>query len=129
MQAQTWLQAVPPALLQVVPLADQPFVLRALQPVADKLDFGHFAHNKAAFRAALPDFAHLLAWAHLGAAGHQGAASPDALQAYGADAARWQEGVLDFAAAAVEVKKDFRAFRAACRTGALPTASKPLRGA
>ena len=127
-QTQTWLQAVPPALLQVVPLANQPFVLRALQPVADKLDFGHLAHNKGAFRAALPDFAQLLAWAHLRAAGHRGAASPDVLQAYGADAGRWQEGILRFAtAAAGEVKKDFRAFKAACRTGALPTAAKPLR--
>lgn len=125
-QTQTWLQAVPPALLQVVPLANQFFVLRALQPVADKLDFAQFGHSKAAFRAALPDFAQLLAWAHLRAAGHQGAAGPDVLQAYGADAERWQEGILRFAAdAAVEVKKDFRAFKAACRTGALPTAARP----
>lgn len=126
-QTQTWLQAVPPALLQAVLLEDQPFVLRALQPVADKLDFARFGHSKSAFRAALPDFAQLLAWAHLRAAGRQGAASPDVLQAYGAAAGRWQEGVLRFAAAAaVEVKKDFRAFKAACRTGALPTAAKPL---
>ena len=126
-QAQTWLQAVPPALLQAVSLDGQPFVLRALQPVADKLDFGHFDHNKATFRAAVPDFARLLAWAHLRAAGRQGAAVPDVLQAYGT-AGHWQEGVLRFADAAVsQVKKDFRAFRAACRKGALPTAAKPLK--
>ena len=127
-QAQTWLQAVPPALLQAVSLGGQPFVLRALQPVADKLDFAHFGHTKATFRAALPDFAQLLAWAHLRAAGRHGAATPDVLQTYGAAAAQWQAGVLHFADAAVnEVKKDFRAFKAACRTGALPTASKPLK--
>lgn len=126
-QDQTWLQAVPPALLQVASLDDQSFVLRALQPVADKLNFNHFGHSKAAFRAALPDFAQLLAWAHLRAAGRHGAATPDVLQAYGADAEHWKEEVLDFTIdAAAAVKKDFRAFRAACRTGALPTASKPL---
>lgn len=125
-QAQTWLQAVPPALLQALTLGDQPFVLRALQPVADKLDFGHFGHSKATFRAALPDFAQLLAWAHLRAAGRHGAAVPDVLQAYGA-APHWQEDVLGFAEdAAARVKKDFRAFRAACRTGTLPTAAQPL---
>ena len=127
-QAQTWLQAVPPALLQAVSLDGQPFVLRALQPVADKLDFSQFNHNKAAFRAALSDFAQLLAWAHLRAAGRHGAASPDALQAYGAAAAHWQEGLLRFADdATVRVKQDYRAFKAACQTGALPTASKPLK--
>jgi uncharacterized protein (DUF2252 family) len=127
-QIQTWLQAVPPALLQVVALDGQPFVLRALQPVADKLDFGHFSHSKATFRTALPDFARLLAWAHLRAAGRHGAASPDVLQAYGAAAAHWQEGLLHFAdEAATRVKQDYRAFKAACRTGALPTASKPLK--
>ncbi|GAC1602901.1 MAG: hypothetical protein NVS3B25_31310 [Hymenobacter sp.] len=124
-QAQTWMQALPPALLQAVSLGGQPFVLRALQPVADKLDFSHFAHSKATFRAALPDFARLLAWAHLRGAGRHGAAVPDVLQAYGT-AAHWQEGVLNFAvAAAVQVTKDFRAFRAACRAGALPTAPRP----
>ena len=127
-QAQTWLQAVPPALLQAVSLNGQPFVLRALQPVADKLDFSHFDHNKATFRAALPDFARLLAWAHLRAAGRHGAAVPDVLQAYGAAAEQWQEGLLRFAdVATAQVKRDYRAFKDACRTGALPTASKPLK--
>ena len=121
-QNQTWLQAVPPALLQVVPLLDQPFVLRALQPVADKLDFDHLAHGRQAFRAALPDFARLLAWAHLRAAGHQGADGPDALQAFGTAAADWSGEVLSFAGqAAATVREDYRAFRKACRVGILPT--------
>ena len=127
-QTQTWLQAVPPALLQAVMLDGQPFVLRALQPVADKLDFSQFGHNKATFRAALPDFAQLLASAHLRAAGRHGAAVPDVLQAYGTAVEHWQEGLLRFAdEAAARVKKDFGAFKDACRTDALPTAARPLK--
>lgn len=122
-QAQTWLQAVPPALLQPLYLRGQPFVLRALQPVADKLDFDHFTHSEAAFRAALPDFGRLLAWAHLRAAGHRGAAGPDELQAFGAAyAADWAEPLLRFATHAVaQVREDYHDFRAACRAAALPT--------
>ena len=36
---------MPSALLRVVPLLNQSFVLRGLQPVADKLDFDHLAHG------------------------------------------------------------------------------------
>ncbi|GAC1590712.1 MAG: DUF2252 family protein [Hymenobacter sp.] len=119
-QAQTWLQAVPPALLQAMELRGQPFVLRALQPEADKLDFVNHKHGKAAFLAALPDFARLLAWAHLRAAGRRGAATPDALQAFGAAPAQWQAEVLHFATqAATQVRKDHREFRAAYWAGAL----------
>ena len=128
-QAQTWLQAVPPARLQAVALNGQPFVLRALQPVADHLDFTALPHRKAAFRAAVPVFASLLAWAHLRAAGHRGAAGPDALQAFGAAGAAWRADGLHFALrAAAQVRADYEEFRAACHGGLLPTAPPP-RGA
>ncbi|MFD1466634.1 DUF2252 family protein [Hymenobacter caeli] len=121
--AQVRLQAVPPALLQALALAGQPFVLRALQPVADKLDFSNFTHGAAGFRAALPTFGRLLAWAHLRAAGRQGAAGPDELMAFGEAAADWLPGLLHFATAAkAVVREDFHSFRRACRAGQLPTA-------
>ncbi len=123
-QCQTWLQAVPPAPLLAIELLGQSFVLRTLQPVADKLDFD-LTHGQAAFRTALPDFARLLAWAHLRGSAHRGGAGPDALQEFGAGAA-WQAGVLSFTTDAVtQVGQDYRAFRAACRTGALPTSAHP----
>ena len=124
-QAQTWLQAVPPAPLLAIGLLGQSFVLRTLQPVADKLDFD-LTHGTAAFRTALPDFARLLAWAHLRASAHRGGAGPDALQEFGTGSADWQTGVMSFATDAVtQVGKDFRTFRAACRTGALPMSAHP----
>ena len=120
-QAQTWLQAVPPALLQAVPLLGHSFVLRALQPVADKLNFERQPLGPVAFRAALPDFARLLAWAHLRAAAHAGAAGPDELQAFGTAAAAWLGPMQHFAvSAAAIVREDYRAFRQACRAGILP---------
>ena len=110
--AQTYLQAVGPALLQPLELGGRPFVLRALQPVADKLDFARLAQDPAAFEATLPDLAHLLAWAHLRAAAHRGAAGPDELRAFGQAAARWQPVLLASAEAMqAEVEADYAAFK------------------
>lgn len=120
-QVQCWLQAVPPALLHTLAVDGQPFVLRTLQPVADKLDFASLPHRKAAFRAAVPQFAQLLAWAHLRAAGHQGTAGPDALQTFGSAQKGWRSDVLRFALrAATQVRADYQDFLAASRRGEVP---------
>ena len=119
--AQRWLQAVPPALLQPLAFDGQPFVLRSLQPVADKLAFATLPHRKAAFRKAVPQFAQLLAWAHLRAAGHWGAAGPDALQTFGSAHDGWRADVLRFAfQARAQVGADYREFSAACHRGDVP---------
>jgi uncharacterized protein (DUF2252 family) len=123
--AQGYLQAVCPALLQPLELGGRPFVLRALQPVADKLNFSNFTQDAAGFEGSLPDFGHLLAWAHLRAAGHRGAAGPDALRAFGQGVGAWRAAVLHFAAQAqAVVEADYAAFALACREGALPTAAR-----
>ena len=123
-QTQIWLQVVSPALLQPMSLGGQPFVLRTLQPVADKLDFASLPHRKAAFRTAVPQFAQLLAWAHLRAAGHLDASGPDALQLFGAAHDRWQEPILRFAMqAAAQVRADYHDFSAACQRGEVPLPS------
>jgi len=127
-QAQIWLQAVAPALLEPMLLNGQPFVLRTLQPVADKLNFASLPHRKAAFRTAVPQFSQLLAWAHLRAAGHEGAAGPDALQLFGAAHDSWQEPVLHFALqAAAQVRADYRDFSAACHQGGVPLPAPPKK--
>lgn len=119
-QVQSWLQAVPPALQQPIRLDGLTFVLKALQPETDRLNFARLPQGVANFRESLPEFARLLAWAHLRAAGHQGADVPDALVAFGAARSEWQEPLLAFAQNAVAVvKKDFREFQAAYKTGAL----------
>ena len=125
-QVQCWLQAVPPALLHTLAVDGQPFVLRTLQPVADKLDFASLPHRKAAFRAAVPQFAQLLAWAHLRAAGHQSTAGPDALQTFGSAQKGWRSDVLRFALrAAVQVRADYQDFLAASRRGEVPLPPRP----
>lgn len=121
--AQTYLQAVCPALLQPLALAGQPFVLRALQPVADKLSLDARAPHPAAFAAALPTFGRLLAWAHLRAAGHRGTAGPDELQAFGQAGAGWAGEVLEFARLAqAAVVLDYESFVEASRRGLLAPA-------
>jgi len=111
---QELLQAVCPALLQPLTLGGQPFVLRDLQPVADKLNFYQFAHDPATFEAALPDFGNLLAWAHLRAAGRHGAAGPDELADFGQKVSGWRPALLAFAAdVQTEVETDYQAFKRA----------------
>ena len=53
----------------------------------------------------------------LRSAGRQGAALPDELIAFGADH-HWQQGIIDYAAGYTEqVKKDYKEFFAAYKTG------------
>ncbi|QKG55808.1 DUF2252 family protein [Hymenobacter sp. BRD128] len=123
--AQGYLQAVCPALLQDLELGGRPFVLRALQPVADKLNFDSLPADSAGFEQALADFGHLLAWAHLRAAGHRGSAGPDALRDCGATVGSWGGEILAFAATAqAAVEADYAAFALACDEGLLPTAAR-----
>ena len=119
-QVQTWLQAMPPATLQPLSLGGRQFVLRALQPEEDKLEFTQLFLSKTALQDSLPDFARLLAWAHLRASGHRGAVVPDAVQDFGLAHHEWLEPVLAFAhQAATVVRRDFREFQASYKAGEL----------
>jgi uncharacterized protein (DUF2252 family) len=110
-EVQRRLQAVAPALLTAVPLGAHSFVLRALQPSADKLTFTPQPTRR--LRAALPVLAHLTAWAQLRSTGRQGSASADDLMVF-ARAPVWQQAVIDLAQTAQQhVWADYRAFCAA----------------
>lgn len=107
-EVQRRLQAVAPALLTAVPLLDHSFVLRVLQPSADK--FAFTPHPTHRLLATLPVLARLTAWAQLRSTGRQGSASADDLMTF-AQASAWQEGVLDLAQTAQhQVWADYRAF-------------------
>lgn len=83
--AQTHSQAMPPALLQPLRLQGRPFVLKELQPTADRLDLVEVARRPKDFAATVHTMAALSAWAQLRASGHMSAATADQLTAFAQD--------------------------------------------
>lgn len=72
-------QAVTPAYLRAVAFQKRPFIMKMLQPTADRLDLARLARAEGEFHAALCDMAALTAWSELRASGRQGSATADAL--------------------------------------------------
>jgi uncharacterized protein (DUF2252 family) len=109
------MQARPPALLQPVLLAGQPFVLRELQPREDRLDIEALVGRPKRLLVALETLARIAAWDQLRGAGRKGSASFDELMDYGA-ADSWRRDMIDAAAAcAEEVERDYASFEASWR--------------
>ena len=72
-------EAVAPALLTAVTFDGRPFVLKQLQPDADRLDIAKIAEDRPALILALQTMARLTAWAQLRSAGRDGSVATDAL--------------------------------------------------
>ena len=94
---QSRMQAVTAAFLQPVMLEGRPFVLRALQPVEDRLPFGRLREHAGRAECAMDVMARCLAWAQLRSAGRQGAADADALIAF-AGKNKWRREIAQAAA-------------------------------
>jgi uncharacterized protein (DUF2252 family) len=75
-------QAISPALLTPVNLDGGSYVLKELQPSADRLDLARIADDHAALADVLKTMAQLTAWAQLRSTGRDGSASKDDLIAY-----------------------------------------------
>ncbi|HLI92919.1 MAG TPA: DUF2252 family protein, partial [Puia sp.] len=104
------MQNINPALLSVTEFQGQSFVVKEMQPTADKIDFLLIRDRYKDIACVIGDMAFLTASAMLRSAGRQGAALPDELIAFGADT-HWQQGLLDYAAGyAAQVKKDYSAY-------------------
>jgi len=73
------LQAIPPALLSGLTVGSKPFVVRELQPVADRLDLAAWDGRVGRFRRAVTTMGELTAWAQLRGASQGGADGVDAL--------------------------------------------------
>jgi uncharacterized protein (DUF2252 family) len=77
---QTLLQINSPGLFSAHTYREQPFVLKQMQPSADRLDLAAAAEGEAAsFTNVLDTMAQLTAWSHLRGTGRYGAATADAL--------------------------------------------------
>jgi len=104
------MQNVNPALLSVTQFDGDSYVIKEMQPVADKIDFLVIRDRYKDIACVVEDMAFLTASAMLRSAGRQGAALPDELIAFGADT-HWQQGVIDYSNAySAQVKKDYNAY-------------------
>ena len=78
-------QAISPAQLSAVTFDSLPFVLKELQPSADRLNLAHIARDHAVLADAFRSMASLCAWAQLRSSGRDGSATADALIAFAQD--------------------------------------------
>lgn len=104
------MQNVSPALLSTTTFQGDSYVLKEMQPTADRIDFLLIRDRAKDITCVVEDMALLTASAQLRSAGRQGAALPDELIAFGKDQ-HWQQTLLDYAAEyAEQVKKDYQAY-------------------
>jgi uncharacterized protein (DUF2252 family) len=94
--AQVHSQAISPKLLQAVTFEGKPFVLKEMQPSADRLSLDEAARDPKALARAIVSKAELSAWAQLRCSGRSGAANADDLMAYAANKAVFKP-LLDLA--------------------------------
>ncbi|HXB06175.1 MAG TPA: DUF2252 family protein [Puia sp.] len=111
------MQNINPALLSTTTFQGIDYVIKEMQPTADKIDFLTVKDRYKDIACVVEDMAFLTASAQLRSAGRQGAAIPDALIDYGRDP-HWQEPLMEYAAQyAGQVKKDYQEFFAAYKAG------------
>jgi len=104
------MQNIAPALLNTTVFKDESYVLKEMQPTADKIDFLVIRDRSKDIERVLKDMAMLTASAQLRSSGRQGATLPDELIAFGKDH-HWQQGLLEYSAEyARQVKKDYQAY-------------------
>lgn len=111
------MQNICPALLGTTHFKGDDYVVKEMQPTADKIDFMLMRDRYKDIECVVEDMALLTASAQLRSAGRQGAAVPDELIDFGSDR-HWQKGVLDYAAGyAEQVKKDYKEYFIAYKDG------------
>ena len=111
-------QAVAAAFLYAVTMNEQSFILRALHPSEDRVDFGMAQTAPGGLAGLITTLGQATAWAHLRGAAHKGAAGPDELQAFGHEK-KWRERMTELAdEAVIQLNLDARAYELAYDEGA-----------
>jgi uncharacterized protein (DUF2252 family) len=102
--------STPPALLSEIGYEKASYVLKELQPTADKLDFLIIRDRYKDIELVAGEMGMLTASSQLRSSGRQGSDIADALIAFGEDQ-HWQHSILEFAQEyALQVKKDYASF-------------------
>jgi uncharacterized protein (DUF2252 family) len=105
-------QESPPALLNPVALDGKSFVLREMQPTADRVNLEDTEGKIKRLTKVINTMAQVAAWGHLRSRGRQGSVSADELIAFADSASEWHDSVLDYARDyAGRVDRDYQTFR------------------
>jgi uncharacterized protein (DUF2252 family) len=111
------MQNISPALLSTTIFKGDAYVLKEMQPTADKIDFMVIRDRYKDMERVIRDMAVLTASAQLRSSGRQGSVMADELIAFGMDTG-WQQGLIDYAASyAGQIKKDYNEFFKAYKAG------------
>ncbi|WP_291907817.1 DUF2252 family protein [Chitinophaga sp. CB10] len=117
-EVQKRVQAAYPALLHPLTIDGRSFVLKQLQPTADRLNFELFAGNIPQLEEILTTMGQILGWDCLRSGGRQGSAIADELIDFGGSVESWRQSLYDYAASyAEQVQEDFKEYAAAYDDG------------
>ncbi|HEY8897898.1 MAG TPA: DUF2252 family protein [Niastella sp.] len=115
------MQNISPALLGVGTFNNESYVIKEMQPTADKINFAALENRYTHIEDVLKNMALLAASAHLRSSGRQGAAVADELIEFGGNAS-WVGSIITYAwQYASQVKADHQQYLAAYRTGYFKT--------
>ena len=109
------LQAVSPALLRGVTIGSTGFVLRELQPSADRVELAAWRDQPVALAGLMTTLAQVVAWARLRASGRGGADIADSLMSWASGPEWVAETLARGKQAAQRARDDWKAFDAALR--------------
>ena len=113
---------IPPALLSDVPMDEQSYILRELQPLEDKINLEPVTGKLPQLEQLVNMIAKVIAWGQLRSAGRQGAADANDLMDFAHSSSGWQKELLRYAKHyVVQVNEDYQTFRSAYRHGKLKT--------
>jgi uncharacterized protein (DUF2252 family) len=111
------MQNVSPALLGITSFKGVAYIIKEMQPIADKIDFLVIRDRFKDIECVIQDMALLTASAQLRSAGRQGSALPDELIAHGQEE-DWQAGLITYAENySAQVQKDYQEYFAAFKSG------------
>ncbi len=112
------MQAVSMAFLQPVVMNGKSFVLRALQPLEDRVPLARSHRNISQWGGVVQVMGECVAWAQLRSSGHQGSSIADVLTAFG-NRRKWRSKLLEAACLqADQVEADWQTYCAAYDEGA-----------
>jgi uncharacterized protein (DUF2252 family) len=111
------MQNISPALLRPVLFNNESYVIKEMQPTADKINFATLQNRFDDMENVLENMALLTASAQLRSSGRQGSANADELMAFGSEVA-WIQAIIGYASQyANQVKADFDSYLAAYKSG------------
>ncbi|MBD2080519.1 DUF2252 domain-containing protein [Leptolyngbya sp. FACHB-17] len=105
-------QESPPALLTSLLIGNQPYVLRELQPTADRVNLESKDGKTKQLKKVIKTMAEVTAWGQMRSTGRQNSAIADDLIAFSQTAQEWHPNVIDYARSyAAQVEQDYQEFK------------------